>query len=832
MLPASLPIDAILPQLKQALHSSRQVILSAPPGAGKTTRIPLALLSEAWLGESKIVMLEPRRLAARRASEYMAAQLGEVAGGTVGYRIRGESKVGPATRIEVVTEGILTRMLHSNQDLPGVGLVIFDEFHERSIHADLGLALTLDVQKHLRPDLRLLVMSATLDGVAVATVLDQAPMIESPGVPFPVETHYRSSAQSRPVEPLVAEVVRQALRETKGDILVFLPGQREIRGVERLLQDSLSKRIALHTLFSEAGAARQQAALSPPPEGMRKVILSTSVAETSLTIDGVRVVIDSGLSRSSRFDPRRGMSGLVTVPVSVATADQRRGRAGRQGPGVCYRLWTEIEHNQLLRHPPAEILTTDLAPLVLDLALWGEFSLTHLRLIDPPPDAHVEQARQLLLDLDALDGKGVITAHGKAMSDLPVHPRLAHAIVRARMLNLGSLACDVAALLEERDILAREGAARSVDLTLRLRALKSGEGADPGVRTRVQREANQLRKVAGIRHQEIEESRVGAVVALAYPERVARRRPGKEGKYLLSGGTGGTVPSGTALAREEFLAVADIDGIGAEAKIFLGAPLNETDLREVFKVKIQEEDQVFWSVEEESVVARRVERFGALILREKADAAGQEELRRIMCEAIRTMGLNALPWDKHASSLVARSEWVRTRRLGDTGWPDLGSDSLLASLEEWLGPYLTGMSRRSHLARLDLAGALRLLLTKRRIVDLDRLAPETLTVPTGSHIRLNYDESEIPVLAVKLQEMFGQVDTPIVGGGKVPVLIHLLSPAGRPLAVTRDLRSFWANAYPQVRKQLRGRYPKHDWPEDPMAAKPTRGVKKSARPRR
>jgi ATP-dependent helicase HrpB len=395
--------------------------------------------------------------------------------------------------------------------------------------------------------------------------------------------------------------------------------------------------------------------------------------------------------------------------------------------------------------------------------------------------------------------------------------------------NLGSLACDIAALLEERDILVREGAARSVDLTLRLRALASGAGAEHGVRTRVQREASRLRKVAGIRLQEIDESRAGIVVALAYPERVAHRRPGKEGKYLLSGGTGGTVPTGTSLFREEFLAVADIDGIGSDAKIFLAAPLNESDLREVFTEKIQEEDQVFWSVEEDSVVARRVERFGALILREKAVAAGQEELRRILCQAIRSMGLQVLPWDKQSSSLVARSEWVRAQHLSDSEWPDLGSEALLASLERWLGPYLAGISRRSHLARVDVAGAIRSVLTRQRIADLDRLAPETLRVPTGSNIRLDYTTGEIPVLAVKLQEMFGQIDTPAVGGGKIPVLIHILSPAGRPLAVTRDLRSFWTNAYPQIRKELRGRYPKHDWPENLMAAKPMRGVRKRSR---
>jgi ATP-dependent helicase HrpB len=829
---APLPIDQVLPHLEQALSSSRQVIVSAPPGAGKTTRIPIALRAAHWLGANKILMLEPRRLAARRAAEYMAEMLGEKTGATVGFRIRGESRVGPDTRIEVVTEGILTRMLHAHPDLPGVGMVIFDEFHERSIHADLGLALTLDAQERLRLDLRILIMSATLDGVAVSRVLDHAPVVDSPGASFPVETVYLSSARSGSVEPAAAETVRRALRETSGDILVFLPGVREIKVVERLLQNRLPEETHLHTLFSDAGPARQQPALAPARRGTRKVILSTSVAETSLTIDGVSVVIDCGLSRSSRFDPRRGMSGLVTVPVSAATADQRRGRAGRQSPGVCYRLWTEVEQRQLLPHAPAEILTADLAPLALDLACWEESSPSHLRFIDQPPEAHLQRARQLLTDLDALDEKGAVTPHGREMSGIPVHPRLSHAILSAGSPNMRSLACDIAALLEERDILLREGSAMSIDLATRLQALATGSGADPGVRVRVVREARNLRHLTGTRTQVVNESHAGVVLALAFPERVAQRRPGKEGRFLLSGGTGGVISPESSLAREQFLAVGEIDGIGKEAKIFLAAPLREEELRLVLGEKIRKEDQVFWSAQDEAVVARRVECLGALILAEKPITANGEDVERILCQGIRSMGLEVLPWERQSRSLAARSEWVRLQHLGDSQWPDLTGEVLMNTLESWLRPFLAGMSRRSHLARLDMLGVIRSLLTRRRIAEVDRLAPEMLTVPTGSRIRLDYNAGESPILAVKLQEMFGQVDTPKVGGGKIPVLIHLLSPSGRPVAVTSDLRSFWLHVYPEVRKEMRGRYPKHDWSENPLKATPHRGTMKVSRSRR
>ena len=783
---------------------------------------------EEWLQGKTLIMLEPRRLAAQRAARYMASQLGENVGETVGYRIRGDSRISKSTRIEVVTEGILTRMLHQQSELPGVGLLIFDEFHERSIHADTGLAFALDVQSHLREDLRLLVMSATLDGLAVSRVLGNAPVVESEGREFPVTTHYLQFSPDGPLEPRVAEAVRRAVREETGDVLVFLPGQREIRRVETLLTDgSLPEEVTVRTLYGEAGAEQQEAALAPAPVRKRKVILSTSVAETSLTIDGVRVVVDSGLARSARFDPRRGMSGLVTLPVSIAVADQRRGRAGRQGPGVCYRLWTEEQQLALAAFPLPEILATDLAPLALDLARWGAAEGEGLRFIDPPPTAHLAQARLLLSSLDALDGRGCLTPHGGAMADLPVHPRLAHMIIRAGERGAGALACDVAALLEDRDLLRGKGNI-DIDLAARWHALRSGTGADRPVRERVRAEARRLRELIGSRMSEGGEASLGSLLALAYPERVARRRGVGTGRYQMAGGTGALLPEWSLLAREEFLALADVDGVGTEVRVFLASPLGRKDLIDLFAEKITMQDQVFWSSGEETVVARRIRRLGALTVDEQASTPSDEALHAAMAEGVRQMGLGSLPWRRESASLRLRSEWLRLQHLVMEDWPNLGDEHLLQTISEWLAPFLRRISRRAQLEQLDLEEILRSRFSFHQLKELSRLAPLTLTVPTGSHIHLDYSGAE-PVLAVRLQEMFGQSETPTVGGGKVKVLIHLLSPAGRPLAVTQDLPSFWKNAYPEVRKEMRGRYPKHHWPEDPVAAEPTRRVKRKGR---
>jgi ATP-dependent helicase HrpB len=820
-----LPIEESLPRLRADLQRSRRVILSAPPGAGKTTGVPLALLDAPWMSGMKLLMLEPRRLAARRAASYMAEVLGEKVGETVGYRIRGDAVTGKNTRIEVVTEGILTRLLHSTPDLPGVALVIFDEFHERSLHADLGLALTLDVQDHLRDDLRVLVMSATLDGVSLSRVLGEVPVVQSEGRSHPVATHYLQFEYRGGVEREAARIVRRAIGETEGDILVFLPGVREIRRTALMLgEGGLPDEAALYTLFGDADPETQRLALGPAPPGKRKVLLSTSIAETSLTIDGVRVVIDSGFSRVPRFDPRRGMSGLETVPVSVASADQRRGRAGRQSPGTCYRLWTEERHRALPAFSVPEILSADLAPLALDIACWGGGE--GLRFIDPPPAAHLSQARSLLASLGALDVRGSLTPHGKTMAGLPIHPRLAHMIVKGNELSLGTLACELGALLGERDIL--QGPVRTdIDIASRVHALRTASGAGHAVRERIRSETRRLERLSGAEGGEGDLSRLGPLVALAFPERVARRRGGAAGRYQMVNGAGALLPEGSALGREEFIAVADVDGIGAEVRVYLAAPLERDDLLEAFRGSIVEEDQVFWNQPDESVVARHVSRLGALTVIERAVVPQGDAVRDAMMEGIRQMGLGALPWGKGSDSLRNRSEWLRLHGLAPADWPDLSDGNLLGSLPVWLGPFLGGTTRRSHLAKLNMESVLRVFFTPRQWSEIERLAPETITVPTGSKIRLEYAAGEIPVLSVRLQEMFGQTDTPLIAGGRMGVLIHLLSPAGRPLAVTQDLRSFWMNSYQDVRKEMRGRYPRHIWPEDPLAAKPTRKTKKS-----
>ena len=769
-------------------------------------------------------MLEPRRLAARRAAEYMAQQLGERAGATVGYRIRGETRVGPATRIQVVTEGVLTRLLHDDPDLPGTSLVIFDEFHERSIHADLGLALTLDVQDTLRPDLRVLVMSATIDCAAVSGLLGGAQVIMCEGRQFPVETRYASFASTLPVERRVPDAVVRALAENGGDVLVFLPGAGEIRRVERALAEKpLPEGVVVLPLYADLPGVRQQEALSSPLPGRRKVILSTSVAETSLTIDGVGVVIDAGLARMARFDPRRGMSGLVTVPVSLASADQRCGRAGRTGPGVCYRLWTRDEHAQLPRFAPPEITVADLAPFALDLARWG--GRERLRFLDPPPEAHLERAATLLRDLGATDDRGALTPHGRAMSLLPVHPRLAHMLIRGKELGFGALACDLAALLEERDMVPR-GDPPDVDVETRLAALRGEVRADQAVRERVRRESARLRGMLGIDQSQVS-GRAGMLVGLAYPERVSLRRSAE--RYLMSGGSGATLPQGSPLARERCLAIAEVDGIGQEVRVFMAGAISEIQIETILGDRIHVEDEARWDPVEEAVVARRVRRLGALALDEKPAPPDVERDIGIMLDGIAGMGLEALPWDDRSREFRSRSEWVRGARLAGGDWPDLSDGHLVDTLRDWLGPHLGGITRRAHLSSLKMDLIVRSLLSHQQLREIERLAPEFIRVPTGSRIRVRYSPGEPPVLPVRLQELFGQTDTPRVGGGAVPVLLHLLSPAGRPLAVTKDLRSFWLNAYADVRKEMRGRYPKHHWPDDPLAAAPTRRTKARSR---
>lgn len=823
----SFPVDTILPQVASSLRRIPTAVVIAPPGAGKTTHIPLALLEAGLLENGRLLMLEPRRLAARRAATFISSLLGEQPGQTVGYRIRGESRVSSQTRIEIVTEGILTRMLQDSPDLPGVAALVFDEFHERSIHADLGLALALDARNHLRPDLRILIMSATLDGLALSKILGDAPCIRSEGRMYPIETVYRASALEGALEPAVAATTRRALSETGGDILIFLPGRRELQRTRDLLQDAkLPEHVHVHLLHGEMAWNDQLAALAPPEPDQRKVILATSIAETSLTIDGVRVVIDGGLARVPRFDPRRGMSGLATVPVSQATADQRRGRAGRQAPGVCYRLWTEDRHQQLDRFPTPEILETDLAALALDLARWGSPDGSGLRFLDAPPAAHLEQARQLLQQLGALDSSNKLTPHGLAVACLPVHPRLAHMIVSAESVPEADLACDIAAILEG-PAMVRGGRKEDCDLEGLLAALHGSGESDRISRTLIIAESRRLRGLLQPPPGEAIEVRstspvqsTGLLLALAYPDRIAQRRGDAGRRYILANGTGALLPEWSQLSRYPYLAVGEVDGEGTEARIFLASPLDRSTIEQHFAGLIGTIEELRWNDDSGSVVKQRVSRLGAITLSEQMLEPSGEEAAPVLLEGISRRGLAVLPWTRETTGARNRSEWLRRNGLVEPDWPDLSDERLRATLSTWLGPYVWGIVRLEQLRRIDMNSVLRSLLDERRRRQMEQMAPTHMLTPAGSRIALEYGEGTQPVMAVRLQEMFGQKESPAVAGGRVRVLLHLLSPAGRPLAVTSDLSSFWANAYADVRKQMRGRYPKHPWPEDPRSAAP------------
>ncbi|HEV8015185.1 MAG TPA: ATP-dependent helicase HrpB [Stellaceae bacterium] len=829
---ASLPIGAALPELARALERAGAVVLEAPPGAGKTTLVPLALLDTAWLGGRKIVMLEPRRLAARAAARRMAQMLGEEVGATVGFRTRLETRVSGKTRVEVITEGILPRMLASDPALEGVGIVIFDEYHERSLDADLGLALTLETKRYLREDLRLLVMSATLDGERIAALID-APRITSAGRSFPVELRYLDRPPQNRFEAGVTSAIRGALDDEGGSILVFLPGGAEIRRVERSLGDC-GAGVIVAPLYGDLPPAAQDAALAPAPPGQRRIVLATSIAETSLTIEGIRVVIDGGLARGPRFDPASGMTRLVTNRVSQAAAAQRAGRAGRLAPGIAYRLWPEREQPLLAAYAPPEIREADLAPLLLTLAASGTSDPASLAWLDPPPAAAHAQARTLLRGLGALADDGRITQEGQAMAALPLHPRLAHMALRAKARGQGRLAAAIAALLMERDVVRAAPQARDADLRLRVEllaerpSLRDGAARDlpPGLtldRGGLQRARDAGRQIArqlGLRDDEsVDAADTGSVLALAYPDRIAQSR-GVVGQFRLAGGGGAELPASDLLAREEFLAVAELDGERKTARIFLAAPLSRAAIDEDFVDRIVTSDSIAWDAASESVLARRRRVLDALVLDDHPlRDAPQEQIAAALLGGIRALGLEVLPWSREPESLRRRVEFLR-RTLG-APWPDFSDAALLATLDDWLAPYLTGMTRRAQFGNIDLVAALSAPLDYAQRRALDALAPSHVAVPSGSRIAVDYGAGDVPVLAVKLQEMFGATSTPAIAGGKVPLVLHLLSPAGRPLQVTRDLAGFWRNSYPQIRGEMRGRYPKHPWPDDPLDAKPT-----------
>ncbi|MFD2721954.1 ATP-dependent helicase HrpB [Hymenobacter monticola] len=878
-----LPILAALPDLLSALATSSRVVLEAPPGAGKTTVVPLALLAAEWRApDDKILVLEPRQLAVRGAAARLAQLLGEPVGRTIGYRVRLDSKVSKETRVEVITEGILTRMIQDDPALEGVAAVVFDEFHERSLNADLGLALALDAQAVLRDDLRILIMSATLEAQRLGQWLP-APVVSSAGFLFPIETHYldprrASTLPNKPADrlaELVPAQVRAALHtHTEGDVLVFLPGVGDLQRSARKLADALPDHIDLHLLHGELPLETQDAALRPAKAGRRKVILATSIAETSLTIEGVRVVVDGGFARVPRFVPRTGFTTLETVPVARAAADQRRGRAGRLAPGTCYRLWTEAEHHNLPAHRPPEIQTADLSSLALELALWGAAEPTSLRWLDVPPAAAFGQARELLLRLGAIagqEGKGVVryegiepstletpptlilsyppalnkpTSHGRQLAALGLPPRLGHLVVRGQELGHGAAAASLAALLAERDLLRwaapTDTRPAPPDLRLRLEALASGRPPLPGLalhhatlqraRDVARNLTSRLGKLSNPPTHQSAHPPVGLLTALAYPDRLAQRET--HDRLRLVTGQRVSLNTTDVDPQATFFAVAHLAGTASAPRATLAAPLGQDELELAFAEQITTTDEVRYDPATQRVTGRRVRRLGALLLDEKI--IGQPDaalVARALLDYLQEAGVSKLNWTPAARQLQQRLEFLRQHFPATEDaepWPPFDDETLAHELADWLGPHLTGLKTLDQVQRLDLYEPLlaRLPGGWNQRQELDRLAPAALEVPSGSHITLDYSDPAAPVLAVKLQELFGLTETPAVAGGRVPLLLHLLSPGGRPAQVTRDLRSFWEKGYFEVRKDLKGRYPKHPWPDKPMEHIPTKLTKK------
>ncbi len=836
------PVLDVVPQLKEKFVQQKTIILQAPPGAGKSTILPLQVLNEPWLVDKKIIMLEPRRLAARSVAIRMANLLDEDIGQTVGYRVRFENVVSTKTRIEVVTEGILTRMIQSDNSLEGVGLVIFDEFHERNLQADLALALCNQSQTILRDDLRILIMSATLDGEKISAILNQAPILTSLGRQFPNTIKYNAPDKSDSLSVSTARIIKKALSEQRGDILVFLPGAGEIQRVAGMLEEDHVSALVV-PLYSDLPFKKQQEAILPHPQGLRKIVLATSIAETSLTIEGITTVVDSGYARVPRFDPRSGLTRLETVRVTKDAADQRAGRAARLAPGVSYRLWSEATHHTLQATRQPEILEADLATFVLELANWGIQNLNELTWITPPPEGAVKQARELLRNLEALD-ENKITTRGKEMLKLPTHPRIAHMLLsspplpRERGVLTGrgegsevALATDIAAVLEERDPLPKESGA---DLSLRieiLRKWRSGErvSAERNVLERIERLAASWRRIFKI---EVDnrapiDSEVGRLVAEAYPERIAQQQEKQSVRYKLANGRIVKLPDHDPLMREVWLSVAHLDAGSSEGKIFLAAPLNEKDLL----YRAQEVEMVKWDVERGMIVAALEKRIGNTVLSSKPlNKIPDQQRIKILCDTLREEGLKLLGWGEAQQEWQARVQNVRSWRP-DENWPDVSDTQLLQTAEEWLAPYLTHVSKRIDFQRLDLPNIVAGLLTWDLTNKLDKLAPVRIQVPSSSQIKVNYFlDGRPPVIEVRLQEMFGLLETPTVNEGRTKILLHLLSPGYKPVQVTQDLKSFWQTTYHEVRKELRMRYPRHHWPEDPWTAEAVRGAKKKPQP--
>jgi len=831
-----LPIDSIIPELKQVVSENANVVLHAPPGAGKTTSVPLALLDLPSLQTGRIIMLEPRRLAASHAAHRMAFLTGGRVGETVGYTIRFDSRVTGKTRIEVVTEGVLTRRLQNDPCLEGVSMVIFDEFHERSLHADLALALCLEVQREVRPDLKLLVMSATLDCAAVASLLGNAPVVGSPGKSFPVEVKYLENAGHSPLPAQMGAAIRRALAETEGDILAFLPGAQEIRACcELLLNELRDFSGAILPLYGDLPYCEQERAILPSRE--RKIVLATNIAETSLTIEGVRVVIDSGLSRMLRHDPSNGMNRLVTVRESGASAEQRKGRAGRLAPGVCYRLFGSHTFAAMTGFSPPEITVSDLSPLMLELAVWGTTDPLSLSWLDPPPEAGVTAARRLLQELGALDGKGLVTDVGRKMACFPVHPRLARMLIRGKEMGLAEAASCMAALISERDIFRyRPGEVAPVcesDLLERYEALRGRTRPTSGhvqgtAMAAVERTAAQLARLAGVG---VSKALSGTgpgpedtarLLMAAYPDRIARQREGEKDRYLLAGGRGARLSGKSGVRDRHFILAVHVDaGEKGEGVIHQACALSPDLIRSEFGGWTVKEKKTGWDSGKERVMAWETESIGAVILSQVQARPSDAEAVPVLLDIIRGSGMEILGWDRQSRQFRGRARLVR-EIFPDENWPDLSDKHLMERLEEWLGPFLGGARSRQDIESVGVLSALKSLMTWDQLRRLEELAPTHITVPSGNLIEIDYEPEEGPVLEVKLQEMFGLADTPAIAGGRVRLLLALLSPARRPVQLTRDLKGFWENAYHEVKRELKGRYPKHPWPDDPWNAVPTR----------
>ncbi len=816
-----LPVADVIPEIQEHLAQTNTLIVNAPPGAGKSTLVPLTLMNEAWLGDQKIIMLEPRRLAARTIAERLSYFLGEPVGQTVGYRIRFDNRVSEKTKIEVVTEGILTRMIQSDNELSGIGMVIFDEFHERSIHADVALALCREAQQVLRTDLRIMIMSATLNMPQLTSLL-KAPAVVSEGRQYPVEVSYEGDIDEFLIPELVSKTIIKATKKHEGDILVFLPGQREIQNTADILKKEL-RGFGIHQLYGSLPQHKQNAAILPDRNGKRKVVLATNIAETSLTIEGIKVVVDSGFGRTSKFDPNSGLSRLETVRISRDNADQRAGRAGRLSAGHCYRMWSPVTHQRLGEHIVPEILEADLASLVLDMAQWGIIDPLQMTWLTPPPKGAVSQASDLLHQLDALEN-GKITAHGQKMLRLPCHPRIAHMLILAEEDDQLALATDIAALFEERDPLGREA---GIDINTRIEALRTHrrENREGRKMARIEKIADQYRRLVEIEADNsfIDPYETGVLITHAYPERIAFARPGNNAQFQLSNGRYAMAGHREDLAAEPWLAICHIDARDGMGKIFMASPLNPKDLAPLVK----EKEVITWDTEDGGLIASKNLCIGSIVLRSTPlPDPDPKHLIQAIIEAIQKEGERLLTFDEEVQQWQNRVISLRKWNPND-GWPEVSTSSLLRTAQDWLSPYLTDIRKPEDLKKLKLKDILQHSLSFEQQQKLDELVPQHLEVPSGSQIKLMYrDNGEAPVLAVRIQEVFGLAETPKVNDGKQGVLMHLLSPGFKPVQITADLKSFWSDAYFEVKKELKRRYPKHVWPDEPWNEPAIRGVKR------